>query len=444
MILFDYLTLEPRDELRSALQRVSSNEFSKVGSLKGRAVCVWKTCYHAAALVLKPVCYLTFGLFLYAINFQALSQKPVRASFKKLGVSLIKTGLVAPLGQILQLFKAAMGILHPGCYFKESEFTKYFNQLTAIAEEVGCENEIIDLLRKGPYYISLSLQQGISRLYYEALFKRDLEMICKKMSDPALSSDEKIAIFNMFAAWPNDPHKSGIQACPPGLGRVLEQICGCLDIPKDSNKIMPWLETLFKEELLHQLVIKLDKEKYLCALDMETDKKPITHDPAHFGNYLISLLGKKIELPQEMIDKASKDMMANTVKLPEKEEKELLAKFNELYTEKALTEYLMGRINSQLDGRPGLKEFRNHIIQTLTNEVPDRDIEASKKEVQDRFGVGEAVSDEPIFYVKLHYFLYPDANPSEEKSSDLNAKGIKAFAATLHRNPFNYFAAEKI
>lgn len=141
-----------------------------------------------------------------------------------------------------------------------------------------------------------------------------------------------------------------------------------------------------------------------------------------------------------MIDKSSKDMMAKTVKLTDDEEENVLNRFNKLYTEKAFTEYLIGRINSQPDGRPGLKEFRNHIIQTLANQVTDREAEASKKEVQDRFGVGEAISDDPVFYVKLHYFLDPDAEPSDEKSSDLNEKGIKAFAATLDSDPFNYFA----
>lgn len=443
MILYDYITLNPNDELRSALHRVPSTEYSKVGSLKGRAICVYKTCYHAVALVLKPLCYFTLGLGLYAINSQAqaLSKKPVRASFKEVGVSLMQTGMVAPLGQILQLFKAAMGILHPGCYFKENEFTIYFNQLTDIAKEVGCDKELIKLMHNGPYYISLSLQQGISRLHYEAQFKRDLEIICKKMSEPTLSSDEKIAILNMFASLPSDPLKSGIQACPPGLGRLLEQICGCIDIPKNPEKVLPWLEIQLKEESLHQLVMQIEKEKYICALDVDSGK-PVKHDPAHFGNFLISLLGKKIGLPQEMIDKSTKDLMAKTVMLPDDEQKELLAKFNKLYTEKALTPFLINRINSQPDGRPGLKDFRNHIIQTLANHVSDDEIAASQKEVQKRFGVGEAVSDEPIFYVKLHYFLDPDAAPSDEKASDLNEKGIRAFAATLDRDPFNYFASK--
>lgn len=441
MILFDYMTFDPKDEFLSSLDRVQSTELSKASSLKGRAVCVWKMNYHALALIIKPIFYITMGLLMCGED--VLYKRPIRGSFKKLGKSLILSGMVAPFGQILQLFKAAMGILHPGCYFKKDEFTVYFKKLTKIAEELGCEGELIDLIREGPFYISSSLQIGMSRFYYEALFKRDLEIICKKMTDPSLSSDEKIAILNMFASLPSDNLKSGIKSCPAGLGRLLEQICGCLDIPKDHKKVIPWLEAQLKEEFLHQIVMQIDKEKYLIMVNPKHNRKPKKHDPAHFGNFLISVLGKKIELPQEMIDQASKDMMANAVRLSDEEKEELLIRFNDLYTEEALTKYLMKRINSQADGKPGLKAFRNHIMEVLSYQISDSEIESSKKEVQKRFEIGEAVSDEPIFYVKLHYFLYPDAKPSDENASDLNAKGIKAFAATLDRNPFKYFCKKK-
>jgi hypothetical protein len=305
-------------------------------------------------------------------------------------------------------------------------------------------------LKRGSSIIAITLQTGGSEVYYRALFKRDLAIICTKLEGFDLSNDEKMAVLKMFASLPNDPKKSGIFACAPGIGRLLEQICGCLDVPKKPEKILPWLVMQFQEEILHQMVMQLEATgKYLHLIDAaHLNNNDSTHDvmidAAHFGNVLMMILGEKIGLSDERIDKASQDVMAQMSSLPENEQEELLDLFNELYTEEALETYLMGRINSQLDGRPGLKEFRNYMIQQLAETVSETEIEASKQEIQDKFEVGQALSDDPNFYVKLHYFRYPDADPSDESSSDLNEKGIRAFAASLKNNPFAYFATTAV
>ena len=57
--------------------------------------------------------------------------------------------------------------------------------------------------------------------------------------------------------------------------------------------------------------------------------------------------------------------------------------------------------------------------------------------MEDELGISSALSDEPIFYVKLHYLLHPLVEPEDERSTDLNEEGIRAFAATLEKNPFD-------
>lgn len=443
MILFDYISMQPMDELQSAWERVPSDEYAK-GGLKGRAVCVWKTCYHTIALVLKPIVYIALGSMMVGTNAtlqaQCLAQSlERRLDLQQIGTNLILTGLVAPIGQIVQLFKAAMGILYPGFYFREDELSVYFNQLADLAKELDCEPELVDIFKNGAYTVSTSQIMDSQRNYYRALFKRDLAIICEKLSDDALPQDEKISILQMFAPLPSDPSGSGIAACNAGLGRLLEQICACLDVPKQPEKILPWLVVQYKEEILHQMVMQAEVSgKYLRIADLP-EMKDSKMDAAHFGNILIVILGEKIGLSEEMIDQASQDIFARNSCLSESEQQELFDQFNQLFTEEALETYLMERINSQPDGKPGLKNLRDYIIQKLAENVSESEIEASKKEVQDKFAVSEILSDEPIFYVKLHYYCYPDAMPSDENSSDLNVEGIKAFTATLENDPFAYF-----
>jgi len=445
MILIDYFSLEPMDELQTALERVPHDEFAKMGSLEGRLVCIWKSVYHAAALVLKPAIYITFGLiFLGAQNMLQASHPEAKIKFKcvELGVALIKTGLISPVGQIAQLFKAVMGILYPGFYFKEDELTVYFKQLATFAEELECEQVLIDIFKEGSVN-NVEQQFGTSRHYYRALFQKDLAIICAKLQESDLDKDEKISILKMFAPSANDLGRSGIYSCMPGFGRLLEQICACLDVPKEPEKVIPWLVSQFKQEILQTIVMQADASgKYLQFIDQLDDEEldPKT-DAAHFGNVLILHLGAKIGLSNEIIDHASQDAIAQFDLFPEDEQEELLDQYNGLFTEEALEKYLMERINSQPDGKPGLKDLRNYMIQKLAEGVTDSEIASSKIEIQEKFHLGDALAEDPVFFVKLNYYLYPDADPSDERSSDLNEKGIRAFAASQTMDPFTYFAS---
>lgn len=439
MILVDFLSFEPWDELYAAYERVPSTEYSQMGSLKGRAICVWKTCYHAVALIIKPIGYIAIGILFCTLGALNSLENSMPFKFKAslLGSNFILTGLVAPIGQIMMLFKATIGIVIPSFYFKENELDLYFDQLANFAEEFDCEQELVDLLKNGASILTISQQMGCTRCHYDALFKRDLAIICNKLQGTDLSDDEKVAVLKMFASLPSDLRGSAINGCAPGIGRLLEQICASLDAPKNPKEVMPWLEMQIKQEMLNQIVMQHEANggKYML-LGEGTDTKM---DAAHFGNVLISVLGEEIQLPLSMIEKANQDIMVKLFCLPEEDHEELIELFNQEYTEQVLADYFIGCINSQPDGRPGLKDFRNYIIQALTEAVSEDEIEASKEDVQDKFKIGDALADDPIFYVKLHYFLYPDIDPSDEKSTDLNEEGIRAFAATLEKNPFDYF-----
>lgn len=438
MNFFDHWTPKPLDELQSAWNRVPHTEYSKIGSLKGRAVCVLKIFTHTASFVIKPSVYLVCGIALTVIGSPVAlitklkgGNKELRIDFLSLGVNLILTAVVAPVGQIFQIFKATMSLLHPACYFKKDKLHQYFVQLADIAKDVNCDPKLVKLIKNGSEIIHKKLYFSSSNLYYYALFERDLSIVCDKLSHSDLSHDQKFAILDMLVPLPDRPDETGINACSPGFGRILEQMCNCLDVPQNPEKIIPWIEGLYKVDILNLMAVKSDVvAKYWNTMDINEKpkvEKEWDRFASHFSNFLITNLGKQIGLPPKIIETASQDLTNLYHGFAGNDEKELLAIYHKLYSEKNWIDYLIKRINSQPDGGAGLKGFRNYIIEKLCENTSEKEIESSLKEVQNKFGLSVALADEPIYYVKYHYFLYPDAKPSDENSSDLNEKGIKAF-----------------
>ncbi len=426
MIYFDFISGNPKDELQSAFQRVPSNEFAKIGSFKGRAICVYKICYHAIAGVGKPVVYVTVGLFILTsyklINAAKLSG--FRISPDRVSKNLILTGLVAPLGQIVQLFKAVLGILHPGFYFKEDILNDYCLQLADIAEEIGGEQPLVETLKQGSHLINKNLQTGLARMHYQSLIVNDLALICKKLKERDFSSDQKLAILKMLV--PEGDQASGLYACCFGLGRLLEQICSTLEVPQEPEKIVPWLAAQYKEEVLAQIIFQREAKGEFIRILKDDKGKPI--DSVHYMNMLIVALGEKIGLPNEVIEKARKDFFVEMGDFFEEDKQKLLDEFHALYTEEALVLFLMQRINSQPDGKPGLKALRTYIMQKLADQASDAELEASKPDIQKKFNVDDEMADDPGYYVMLHYFLHPEIDRFDDRHTDLNEKGIRAFA----------------
>lgn len=426
MILVDYFSFSPRDELYAALERVPSDEYAHPASLEGRLVCVWKCSYHLLGIYVKTAFYLAIGITLLPLAYLIGHQ-----TYTAQSLNFLKCALITPVGQALLAAKAALGILYPAAYFKNDELKKYFVQLAAIAEEVGCEEELVELLKQGSSILQKSFQYENRKRDYEALVKRDLILMCEKFSEPQFPQDQKLTLINMLHS--DESEGSGIHACPTGFIKILEQICASVDVPAEPEKVMPWLIKLYKEEVVHLMVVQ-QKQLQLSSLlyTLSEDRQQ-----AHTANDLIVALGEKAQLPQDLIDQALLDL--TTEPMPEQDKDKLLQAFNEIYTEDSLVNYLMQKINSQPDGTPGLKIFRDYIFQELASHVSEQELESSKEDVMEKFGVGEALADDPSLYVKLHYQLYPDLDPSDERQSDFNEEGIKAFAQLLTDNPFAYF-----
>lgn len=441
MNFFDYWTDHPLDELQSAWNRIPHNEYVEIGSLKGRAVCVLKIFSHTASFVIKPIVYLVTGVALMTIQSFIISinnQKPDPDEFRfhvfYLGANLILTAIVAPIGQVFQIFKATLGVLHPVCYFKKDELHPYFIKLANIAEELECETEFVEMIKNGSQIINKNLYFSSSRSYYYALFENNLFIICDQLASSQIPDDQKRAILDMLAPLPDNFDVTGINACSPGLGRILEQMRYCLDVPHDPEQIIPWLEALYKMNIFNLMAMQSDTvDKYWTSIfvgkekELSEKKEELPMTASHFANVLIVNLGPQTGLSKNMIEIASHDPANSYRSLTQEDKKELLAIYHDLYSEGDYMDYLANHINSQPNGEIGLKPFRDYIIQTLCENISEEEIASSQQEVQEQFSLSDILADDPIYYVKFHYFLYPDVDPSDERSTDLNEEGIRLF-----------------
>lgn len=438
MVFFDHWIANPINELKSSWHRVPHREYSKLYSLQGRAVCLLKIFSHASSIIIKPIVYFISGVALSIISLIALliikkTGEEIRFNFLNLGVQLILTALVAPVGQIYQVFKATMGLLFPSCYFKEDKLNKHFAKLAQIAEEIKSDPEFVELLKNGSEIV-YKKNLADYRKYYEDLIEHNLAIIGDKLSSSDLPKERKKALLDNLVPLSDNQEITGINACLPGLLKILDKMCYCLDIPHHPEQIIPWLEVLFKMDILDKVVLQPEVAIKFASFSSKIEKegKALTdvqdQSRIHYQNFIVVNLGDKIGLPKEMMEKASHDLINSYRQLIEDDENELLKIYHKFYSKENYVDFLSLQINSQPDGGMGLKEFRNHIIQKLCENLTEEEIKSSISEVKKKFGLRDIFADEPIYYVKFHYFLHPDLDdPSDERSSDLNSEGIKAF-----------------
>lgn len=440
---FDYNAFSPREELRLACQRTYSEKLNHPFSLKGRVICLLRVFTHSASIVLKPLHYLatTIGL-LVTVHFfgkeaslnklkEILKKKPNEEIAEMIDTyennpELLQresekakdkffTVITAPFSQVIQIFKAALGVIYPGFYFKNDELIPYIKELATIAKQVDCSPDLIERLERGSMIIHKSLNDCPNREYYYAQFQRDIAFICNKFSDPQFPSSRKHALLSMLNPHPKG---SGIESCTPGLGRILQQIRINIDIPEDPQIVIPWLVDQIQGELINVMVMQADttKGQQDCP-EWHTTIRQMALTPGHKGNAMILTMGDSIGLSEEMMDQAKKDISAIRIEALSPEELEgLLQAFKTLLKEAGLVKSLMAQINSQPDGSPGLKTFRNHMTRVLADKV-------AKDHPENE--------DPSTTAIKLYYLHGGEGDPLDESFSDLNEEGVRAFVATL-------------
>ncbi len=451
-LFFDQIVFHPRDELALATQRTYADGLSSVTSLRGRAVCLWRVGTHAVGIFVKPVYYAVMalakkvGLYLehyyprfYWAIFSARQEDPIdpadhefyrrhrwefynvwQSRHTELGIN----GLAAPISQAAQLFRAVCGVVHPGCYFKEDELAICFREFAAAARAVDCPRKLIERLDRGSQIVRESIAKFPNPEYYSAQILQDLVFIRDKFRQPDFPQEKKLALLLMLNP---EPKGAGIEACPGGLGRTLQQMRGNLEIPAQSERVIPWLAGQLKGEILNQMVMQAEgvwnRNRNQCTEWQKIIVQRTAHDTAHRGNALILAIGNRIGLPREMIERVKHD--PTLLKIPElaaEKSGALIAAFRQFYTKSVLANALVARINSQPDGSPGLKPFREHVIQKLSTIVTAAEIENE---------------DETFFVIQKYYLHGGNGNPSDPQYTDLKPEAIVRYAETLgENNPF--------
>ncbi len=440
MNFFDHITPQSaKDELAYALQRTYAENLNGLFSLKGRAVCVLKVVTHASCIVLKPLLYLVAKV-VNSINlpvpdqlheadkkdpdFDLEAAKAIKNNkeLRKRVLTVDPLALIAaPIGQIIQLFKAALGILYPAFYFKNDELSPYIKELAETAKAVGNSPDLIKSLEKGSAIIHKSLSEFPNREYYYAQFLRDFKFICEKFKDPQITNARKQSLLAML----NPANKSGIRGCPGALGRILQQMCVSINVPEDPQNVIPWVVDQIKGEIINTMCMQASTPRKAGKQypEWHSPVRELAHDPAHRGNTLILTIGDKVGLSAEVMERAKHDIVAEKMQgvLSQQQVDIVMEAFQEEYQKTELVKCTLEQINSQADGSPGLKPFRDHVIQVLSGKIEEQ----------------EPDLEPTTAAVKRYYLNGGEGKPGEVGFNNLNEKAIKDFAATLgDKNPF--------
>jgi hypothetical protein len=119
-----------------------------------------------------------------------------------------------------------------------------------------------------------------------------------------------------------------------------------------------------------------------------------------------------------MILRAAKDpAVLRTTPLEAEAHRELVAAFNALCTDEALMTALLEKINSQPDGSPGLKIFRNQVIEFFAMQFTEQEL-------------AQAGDPDPAMHaVQLYYLNGGVGDPREPGFNNLNAAAINRYRA---------------
>lgn len=457
---FNYSARNFGEEIRSGFLKAPSTEgLGHFCSLRGRAVCAYRTFAHAVGCIAKPIIYRSISSeshqavqtwrhlsrltqdevnqlnhqtrfkwdpVTYAGNPEWIQRMEERSHYDR----FCQVAPAMPLNQAIQMVRASLGVIHPGIYFENDLLDLHVKALAIDAKEAGCSLDLIDRLERGSAVIRKLLDPSQNKEYYELQIVQDLGYIREQFRDPQFPLSRKFTLLSLLNP---DPEGSGIEACPPVLTRTLQQIRLMIELPSDPKKIMPALVGRFKAELINQMILQTENTKYdLTRPDWHTLIRQLAHDEGHRGNALIVTLGSYIGLPEAIIERACQDPVLTGMKRLSANQLEMLLRpFYALCSEEAIIKSLLDQINSKEDGSPGLRVFRDYMSRVLIENVSDEDLQKS----------GD--TDPTMHVVKSCYLREGTGSPSDEGFNDFNEFGIRAFCNTLgFENPLVNFALE--
>lgn len=314
---------------------------------------------------------------------------------------------------------------------------KYGRELAKIAQKVGHLPLLVNALKDPIATLNGQLTNMSIELkeFYLTLYERDFSIMCQTFSHPEYPQDKILNFLKSLE--PNEENQgsaSGLAACPEGLGRSLEEIRNTINIPSKVEDMTPWLKIQYIEHVIQLMLSETHEKKKIWHIHLAGQDQHLTNQANAIIVAIADVIGDRLDLPKEMVEIAKKD---SYMAVTSTRYQDIAAGFLEFCTPKNLEEFMLNRINSSQndDGDLGLKDYRLHIVSTLTESVTANDIESARAEItkiilasDPEFKPGSV--DENLYAI-WKYCEDPknclNTRSKDVKLFDLNKKAIRKF-----------------
>lgn len=148
-----------KEEWEHATKRCRIGSYSRISSIKGRLICLLIMPGHAAGIVIKPIYYAaestkhvceSFACVTWKANYFGKHAKTQAKIELKDALNSSVNVIASPVGQVLQLVKATLGVFHPGAYFRDEM-------------EAGSKNQKTIIIGAGPVGLLTAIQTKVLR-----------------------------------------------------------------------------------------------------------------------------------------------------------------------------------------------------------------------------------------------------------------------------------------
>lgn len=425
-----YISPNPIKELQTAFNK-AERPAGSMGKL--RVYCLLLAPAHLANVVVKPIIYTALAVGCLALTLLCIAGDGYHLvpEFAKRTILYTCCAVVAPVGQVFQLYKATLGVFNPNIYFAPGRRPRL--ALDPLKAEMDSEplrpmryyasklvEHVDEVVEKGG--LSVIQSNALSRLrsyldhnvfkdridstirfnpaYSVSLPQSGLESyrtLCKRFSEEDFPLEKKK---EALLRYESERHQ-----CVPGEANLLTDICSALDEPADIALRIPWLIARYKVEVLRNLSSEKDVD-------------------ANFINYLFKSKGELLGLPAAVIKTAKADCFADIhahshlVGL-------IISEYKTKISPKDLFSFIENYINEASSSR---KAFRAEILGLMANEVSDElvagaeeniklkhaeaiafEIEQARKRHLERFGpTADAIWEKTLADIKLKENPYID------------------------------------
>lgn len=389
-----YLSVNPSQELSIAFNKA---EMPSVSQGTQRMYCVLYANVHLAGIVVKPFVYTACAVC--ALGATALliigGQFHLVPTCAKQAFLYAGCAMVAPVGQLFQLSKAALGILNPHVYFGLPGLHSYTSQLGRHVAELLRTGSLSELerskLTRLRVYLLCTDHIGEINSHCDAhpeykfslpqSYLESYSILCEFFNDRDFPLDKRLEALMRL--------ESEREQCVPGRANLLADICSGLEEPTDITMRIPWLIARYKVEVLRAICVREGHNANYC-------------------NYIFKTYGVELGLPASVIRTAKADNYAEVFESYDTP-KYVIEEYRRQINESDLLNFIENYINGASASRAA---FRAHILEALAQKVDDETLKAAEGYLKEKHA--EAIAFEIEQERKRHEQKYQGNDIAEE------------------------------